>query len=105
MRFLYPSLIFAFSILLLIPSAYAAFEATECFDYYKFGNGLSFDSFRTLRETYSPGEDLVLTYDLRSSMESPIVDGKVKIQILHESGGNQYIVDEFFPEKDANMLN
>ena len=108
MRFLYPSLIFAifaFSILLLTPSVYAAFEATECFDYYKFGNGLSFDSFRTVRETYSPGEDLVLTYDLRSSMESPIVDGKVKIQILHESGGYQYIVDEFFPEKDVNMFN
>jgi len=90
--------------LLLTPLTKASFDVAQCFDYYKFENGLSFDNFHTVKGTYYPDEQVAGSFDLRSNMTSPIVDGRVKIQILYEDGNQQYIVDELFPSKDINLF-
>ena len=94
-----------FLILLLLPSIVFGLEQTDCFQYYKFQNGIVFDSLNPEKIYYKPGEDVIISYNLISKMESPVVEGKVRAQIFynHPEEG-EIMIDEFFVAKDINIM-
>jgi len=94
-----------FLILLLLPSIAFAFEQTDCFQYYRFQNGILFDSLNPEKIVYKPGEDVIISYKLISKMESPIVEGKIRAQIFYnDPEEGEIMIDEFLVENDVNIM-
>ena len=84
--------------------AIAQVEDVNCFDYYKFQNGLVFDDFHPDKYEYSAGNEALFTYNLRNLMGSPVVEGKIRVQIFYnDSTEGEQLIDEFFAYKDVNL--
>ncbi|MEA3343592.1 MAG: hypothetical protein U9Q92_05470 [archaeon] len=81
-----------------------AIEDIDCFQYYDFQNGLLFDDLRAEKVSYTPGDEVIVSYYLLNRMESPIVEGFVRAQIFYNDPeeGDQ-MIDEFFVSKDISM--
>ena len=90
--------------LLILASHAAAIEDINCFDYYKFGTGLSFGNLMTEKAYYSPGDLVNVSYSLLCQTDVPIVEGSVWVQIFYEDvvEGEQ-MIDEFPVSKDISM--
>lgn len=85
--------------------ALALVEDVDCFEHYKFQDGLLFDDINPMKYSYKPADDVFISYDLLSLMDSPIVEGKVRVQVLYDdpSEGEQ-ILDEFIAYEDVNLM-
>ncbi len=86
-------------------SVLASVDDVDCFKYYKFQDGLLFDDINPMKYSYKPADEVFISYDLLSLMDSPVVEGKVRVQVLYEdpSEGEQ-IVDEFIAYEDVNLM-
>lgn len=83
----------------------AAVEDVDCFKYYEFQSGLVFDDLMAEKVSYSPGDEVVISYSLFSQMESPIVEGSVRVQIFYNDPiQGEQMIDEFFAEKGINLM-
>ena len=81
-----------------------ALEDVDCFKYYEFQTGLIFDDLMTEKVSYSPGDDVDVSYNLFSQMESPIVEGSVRVQIFYNDPvRGEQMIDEFFTGRDINL--
>ncbi|MEM7827085.1 MAG: hypothetical protein QXQ40_02585 [Candidatus Aenigmatarchaeota archaeon] len=89
---------------LILSSLGFALESIDCFQYYKFQDGIIFDDMHAEKVSYLPGEEVIITYNLVSRMESPIPKGRVRIQIFYndEREGEQ-MIDEFFAFEDLYL--
>ncbi len=85
--------------------ALALVEDVDCFEHYKFQDGLLFDDINPMKYSYKPADDVFISYDLLSLMDSPVVEGKVRVQVLYDdpSEGEQ-ILDEFIAYEDVNLM-
>lgn len=89
------TLFFLFGLIILAPYA-AAVEDINCFDYYKFGTGLSFGNLMTEKAYYSPGDLVNVSYSLISQTDVPIAEGSVWAQIFYEDAvDGEQMIDEF----------
>jgi len=95
--------LFLVSLIYLLISQARALEATDCFDYYQFQKGIGFRNFQPEKTSYQSGDNIYFDYQLINRMESPIVEGKERVQILFIKNGSQHIVDEFFVSKDISL--
>jgi hypothetical protein len=71
---------FSVCFLLILPCAHPSPEDADCFEYYKFQNGLLFDDLHSERYLHSVGEEAIFSYNLVNNMGSPVVQGKVRFQ-------------------------
>lgn len=99
------AVIFAMMFFLIQQNAFAIAEDVDCFQYYKFQDGIKFEDFRAEKVLYSPEEEVILSYNLVSKMDIPIVEGRIRVQILYndEKQGEQ-IIDEFFSHENINLM-
>ncbi|MCK4428923.1 MAG: hypothetical protein KAU95_01000, partial [Candidatus Aenigmarchaeota archaeon] len=90
--------------LVALPQFALAVEPVDCFQYYKFQEGLIFDDLHAEKISYSPGEEVIVAYNLLSRMEAPVVEGKVRVQIFYNAPEQgEQIIDEFFAFKDLSL--
>jgi len=82
----------------------AAVERVDCFDYYKFQEGLIFSNLHAEEYSYAPGEDAIISYSLENRMQSPIVEGKAVVQIMYSDPvEGEQIVDEFLAYANVSL--
>lgn len=96
----------AFIILALFQASQVeAFEENDCFEYYAFSEGLEWVDFLPEKATYVPGDEVYVHYKLESLMESPIVEGRERIQVFynHPTRGEE-MIDEFFVAGELNIM-
>lgn len=92
-------------LLLFAPGCYASVEVVDCFEYYKFQNGLLFDDLSSEKYLHSVGEDALFSYDLVNKMGSPVVDGMVRFQIFYQdSKEGEQIIEESTAHKNINLM-
>jgi len=83
----------------------ASVEEADCFEYYKFQDGLVFDDLHSDKYLYPVGEDVIFSYNIINRMDSPVVEGKVRYQIFYDdSREGEQIIDESFASKDINLM-
>ncbi|MFH1294733.1 MAG: hypothetical protein ABIH90_02210, partial [Candidatus Aenigmatarchaeota archaeon] len=97
-------ILFITTALLIIPHA-IAFEENDCFEHYEFSVGLTWEDFYPDKVSYSPGDEVIISYKTKSVMKAPIVDGRERVQIFynHPERGEE-MVDEFFVDGDLNLM-
>jgi hypothetical protein len=96
---------FAVCFLLMICSCYASVEEADCFQYYKFQNGLLFDDLHSDKYLHSVGEDAIFSYNLVNNMGSPVVQGKVRFQIFYQDAKEgEQIIDESIAYQNINLM-
>lgn len=95
--------IFIFILLTCINISFAMYPI-DCFSYYKFQDGVIFDSFNPEKISYSAGEDVIFSYNLISRMESPITEGRTRVQIFYnDEEEGEIIIDEFFLDEKVSI--
>ncbi len=89
----------------LAAEAFAAVEDVDCEQYYKFQNGIKFEDFRAEKISYAPGDEVILSYNLVSMMDIPVVEGRIRVQVLFvdEKQGEE-IIDEFFAFENLALM-
>jgi hypothetical protein len=98
-------LLILLSFLIFLPTVFAKVEEADCFQYYKFQEGIVFDNLKVEKSVYNPGDTITVDYNLKSKMEVPIVQGSVRVQILYNDLViGETILDEFFTAKDVNLF-
>ena len=93
-----------FLFVLFSKCAMAAVNETDCFSYYKFQDGLRFENFHVDKYNYTITNEVIVSYNLKSYMESPIIQGSILAQIYYDDGIAQNQIDQFFVAKDINMM-
>src|SRR3989344_2075570 len=102
-KFLLPFLSFIF--LLIIPViSFAQVTETDCFSYYEFQTGVTFDNFHTDKISYNAGDNVLMSYTLSSDMAAPIVQGSVILRVYYDDNGVENIVNQFVAAKDIYLL-
>ncbi len=91
--------------ILLIGMASAELEKVNPFLHYKFGVGVHISELFTDKNSYKPGNNVIISHTLLNKMESPIAEGKVRLQIFYndEKYGEQ-MIDDFFSVANLNIL-
>jgi hypothetical protein len=105
MKLLYFTVFLLIALCLSIPPVRAALSAADCFAYYDFQNGIVFDNLKTEKASYTAGEQAIISYNLVSRMDAPIVDGAVKIQIYYQTPTQELLVKEFFSQREVYLFN
>ncbi|MEM2918202.1 MAG: hypothetical protein QXY62_01715 [Candidatus Altiarchaeota archaeon] len=88
-------------------NVFAVVEEAKCPNdkYYKFQEGIRFEDFHPEKIAYAPGEEVILSYVLQNRMDIPIVEGKIRVQVLYDDANErEQIVDEFFFKKEINLM-
>lgn len=97
-------LLFTIFIIALISSCSLALYPIDCFEYYKFQDGVIFDSLNPEKVSYQPGDNVIFSYNLISKMEAPITEGRVRVQIFYNDEiEGETIIDEFFLNEKISM--
>jgi|WetSurMetagenome_2_1015567.scaffolds.fasta_scaffold25783_1 hypothetical protein len=91
--------------LFIMCSCYATVETADCFEYYKFQNGILFDDLHSEKYLHSVGEDVIFSYNLVNNMGSPVVHGKVRFQVFYEdSKEGEQMIDESMAFENINLM-
>ncbi|MCK4429388.1 MAG: hypothetical protein KAU95_03365 [Candidatus Aenigmarchaeota archaeon] len=97
-------LILSLLMLIALPQLALAVESVDCFQYYKFQDGLIFDDLHAEKVSYSPDDEVIISYNLLSQMEVPIVEGRVRVQIFYnDPKQREQMIDEFFAFKNLSL--
>jgi hypothetical protein len=94
-------------LLSLFLSVTYAQENVECGDYHK-AYSVQFENPHAEKIQYAPGDTVKLAFDLKGDVGHPLVEGKVRVQVLWQPGFSmpeygEDIVDEFFLEQEVNL--
>jgi len=84
--------------------ALAEVNEADCFSYYEFQDGLRFENFHVDKYNYTVTSEVIVSYNLKSYMEVPIIQGSILAQIYYDDGSTQNQIDQFFVAKDINMM-
>ncbi len=87
---------------ILIPLSSAELTPVPCEKWYDYPNmemtvGVDYPS-------YSPGETVVTTATAANPNSFPVVEGAVRAQVIYLDGEEEYIIDEFYLERDLSIL-
>jgi len=88
------------------PFAAAAFVESDCFQDYEFSTGIQWTDFHPDMVSYSPGDEAVFSYTVKSTMAAPIVEGRERVQIFYNHPQREEeLLDEFFVPGSLNFMN
>ncbi len=99
-----------FSVLLSVPSAFAAFQsAPSCFEseggYYNFGEAVKLQNFQADKASYNAGEEAMLDFNILGNQKAPIVEGFTRFQVFYnDQAQGEQMIDEFFGEEQKGMI-